>query len=76
MYVTSEALRLMDKSHNPAFDHDESAVLASYKSKLDKTTRFIPVWVKWPWPWLWGWAPWSAGNASSSPSEKKSAKTA
>ncbi len=46
MYVTSEALRLMDKSHNPAFDHDESAVLGSYKSKLDKTTRFIPVWVK------------------------------
>jgi inorganic phosphate transporter, PiT family len=46
MYVASEALRLMDKNQNPAFNHDESAALGNYKSKLDKTTRFIPGWVK------------------------------
>jgi PiT family inorganic phosphate transporter len=46
MYIASEALRLMGKSHTPAFDKDESAALGSYKSQLDKTTRFIPAWVK------------------------------
>jgi inorganic phosphate transporter, PiT family len=46
MYVVSEALRVMDKDHTPAFSKDESATLGNYKSKVDKTTRFIPVWVK------------------------------
>ena len=46
MYVTSEALRLMAKNHNPAFTAQESAVLANYKSKVDKATKFIPNWVK------------------------------
>jgi inorganic phosphate transporter, PiT family len=46
MYVTSEALRLMQKNHNPAFTAGESAALANYKVKVDKATRFIPDWVK------------------------------
>jgi PiT family inorganic phosphate transporter len=46
MYLTSEALRLMQKSHNPAFNASETAALNSYKSKIDKATKFIPGWVK------------------------------
>jgi len=46
MYVASEALRLMDKNHNPSFTPAESAVLKNYKSKVDKATKFIPSWVK------------------------------
>jgi PiT family inorganic phosphate transporter len=46
MYVTSEALRLMQKTKNPAFTPEESAALANYKSKVDKATKFIPPWVK------------------------------
>jgi PiT family inorganic phosphate transporter len=46
MYVVSEAVRLMDKAHNPAFSPADRAALRSYKGKLDKTTRFIPDWVK------------------------------
>ncbi|HXR40339.1 MAG TPA: inorganic phosphate transporter [Terracidiphilus sp.] len=46
MYVASEALRLMDKSHSPAFTPAESAVLKNYKGKVDKATKFIPSWVK------------------------------
>jgi PiT family inorganic phosphate transporter len=46
MYVASEALRLMDKAHNPAFTPSESAALRNYKSKVDKATKFIPDWVK------------------------------
>jgi len=46
MYVASEALRLMDKSHNPAFTTDERAALKTYKGHLDKATKFIPSWVK------------------------------
>ena len=46
MYVTSEALRIMQKNHTPSFTPDESAALANYKSKIDKATKFIPGWVK------------------------------
>ena len=46
MYVASEAIRLMQKSKKPAFTADENAALANYKSKVDKATKFIPVWVK------------------------------
>ncbi len=46
MYVASEALRLMDKAHAPAFSADERAVLKNYKGELDKATKFIPTWVK------------------------------
>jgi PiT family inorganic phosphate transporter len=54
MYVASEAIRLMQKNDislvkeqvKPVFSKDEAAVLANYKSKLDKATKFIPDWVK------------------------------
>jgi PiT family inorganic phosphate transporter len=46
MYVASEALRLMEKNHNPAFTPAETAALKTYQSKLDKATKFIPGWVK------------------------------
>src|SRR3569833_3405778 len=46
MYVVSEAIRLMLKSHNPAFTAQESANLTAYKSRIDKATKFIPGWVK------------------------------
>jgi PiT family inorganic phosphate transporter len=46
MYVASEAIRLMEKAHNPAFTAAETTTLTNYKSKVDKATKFIPVWVK------------------------------
>jgi inorganic phosphate transporter, PiT family len=46
MYVASEAIRLMEKNHNPAFTPEETAALTNYKSKVDKATKFIPDWVK------------------------------
>ena len=46
MYVASEAIRLMQKSNNPAFTPDEDAALTNYKAKVDKATKFIPDWVK------------------------------
>jgi len=46
MYVAGEAIRLMLKSHNPAFTPAENAALANYKSQVDKATKFIPGWVK------------------------------
>ncbi len=46
MYVTSAALTLMHKSHNPNFNSQEDAALTNYQKKLDKATKFIPLWVK------------------------------
>ncbi len=46
MYVVSEAIRLMQKNHAPAFNAQENASLASYKGRIDKATKFIPTWVK------------------------------
>jgi PiT family inorganic phosphate transporter len=46
MYVASEALRLMIKANNPAFNADEKAALNSYKDNVDHATKFIPSWVK------------------------------
>jgi PiT family inorganic phosphate transporter len=46
MYVASEAIRLMQKDGNPSFTPDENAALKTYKSKVDKATKFIPDWVK------------------------------
>ncbi|MGC9157817.1 MAG: inorganic phosphate transporter [Terracidiphilus sp.] len=46
MYVISEALRLIAGSHNPAFTAQENNALGSYRKMLDKSTRFIPNWVK------------------------------
>jgi PiT family inorganic phosphate transporter len=46
MYVVSEALRLMEKSHNPSFSAQDWVVLKSYQSKVDKSIKYIPDWVK------------------------------
>ena len=46
MYLCSEAIRLMQKSHKPAFNASENAVLLNYKKHIDHSTRFIPLWVK------------------------------
>ncbi len=54
MYVASEAICLMQKNdqaliadnQQPIFSKDENAVLANYKSMVDKSTKFIPSWVK------------------------------
>ncbi|MGA9060609.1 MAG: inorganic phosphate transporter [Terracidiphilus sp.] len=46
MYLTAEALRLMETAHNPAFTPAERATLKSYRGQLDKGTKFIPTWVK------------------------------
>ena len=46
MYVASEAIRLMQKNHNPAFTPAETKTLATYKGTVDKATKFIPTLVK------------------------------
>lgn len=46
MYLVSEALRLMQKSHKPEFNAADVATLKNYKSHIDRATRFIPLWVK------------------------------
>src|SRR5580698_7532261 len=46
MYVASEAIRLMEKNHNPSFTPAETASLTAYKFQVDKATKFIPTWVK------------------------------
>jgi PiT family inorganic phosphate transporter len=46
MYIVSEAIRLMQKSHKPEFAAADVAVLKNYKAHIDQATRFIPLWVK------------------------------
>src|ERR1700683_1595065 len=46
MYVASEALRLMKKTHQPAISAADWEVLDNYKKHVDASTRFIPGWVK------------------------------
>ena len=46
MYLTSEALRLMNKSGQPAFEGADKDVLKTYSRQLDNATKFIPTWVK------------------------------
>jgi inorganic phosphate transporter, PiT family len=45
MYLTSEALRLMPKL-GPQMSATDLAVIKNYKGFLDKSTKFIPTWVK------------------------------
>jgi len=48
MYLTSETIRLLDKS-KPAgskLDTDTTNSLKEYKAKTDSATKFIPTWVK------------------------------
>jgi inorganic phosphate transporter, PiT family len=46
MYLSSEALRIMAKAKQPAFSPEDQAVLDNYHGLLDKSTKFIPTWVK------------------------------
>jgi PiT family inorganic phosphate transporter len=46
MYVTGEALLVMEKKHNPAFTVQESNELRNYKREQDKSIKFILNWVK------------------------------
>jgi PiT family inorganic phosphate transporter len=46
MYLASEGIRVMQKKKNPTFSTVDAKVLTNYKSHLDKSTKFIPGWVK------------------------------
>ncbi|WP_455925154.1 inorganic phosphate transporter [Pseudomonas putida] len=46
MYLTSEAIRLMDKDKVGQFDADTQAKVTQFKTQIDSATRFIPLWVK------------------------------
>jgi inorganic phosphate transporter, PiT family len=46
MYLVSEALRLMQKTHQPEIAANDWVVLNNYKKHIDNATKFIPGWVK------------------------------
>jgi PiT family inorganic phosphate transporter len=46
MYLVSEALRLMQKTHQPDISAADWLVLTNYKKHIDNATKFIPGWVK------------------------------
>ncbi len=46
MYLVSEALRLMQKTHQPEIAAHDWQVLNNYKKHIDNATKFIPGWVK------------------------------
>jgi len=46
MYVVSEGLRFMSKAADLHVSNADKAVLNSYKTELDHSTKFIPTWVK------------------------------
>ncbi len=46
MYLTSETLRMLPKSDAPEDRRRRHQGLANYKKFLDKSTKFIPTWVK------------------------------
>jgi len=47
MYLTSEAFKNLAKAPGaPKLSADDTKIVANYKSFLDKSTRFIPTWVK------------------------------
>lgn len=46
LYVIGEALRLMEKAHDPAFTNAQQAAIKTYRSRIDFATKFIPSWVK------------------------------
>ena len=45
MYLASEAIRLMPK-YGPKMSAADAGILANYRGWLDKSTKFIPTWVK------------------------------
>ncbi len=46
MYLTSEAIRLMDKHKLLDVDADTQRTVQQFKASIDDATRFIPLWVK------------------------------
>ena len=46
MYLVSEAIRLMQKSGQPAFTADDLTTINAYNQQLNHATKFIPTWVK------------------------------
>jgi len=46
LYLVSEALRLMQKTHQPAIAASDWQALTNYKKHVDNATKFIPGWVK------------------------------
>jgi PiT family inorganic phosphate transporter len=46
MYLTSEAIRVMEKNKVGNFDADTQDKLKLFKDQIDSATRFIPTWVK------------------------------
>jgi PiT family inorganic phosphate transporter len=46
MYLTSEALRRMEKTKSLTFTSEEATIIKRYRKALDRATKFIPTWVK------------------------------
>jgi len=46
MYLTGEALRVIDKNHRLGLVKSDLDALKAYKGSLDSSTKFIPTWVK------------------------------
>jgi inorganic phosphate transporter, PiT family len=46
MYLTSETLRLLAKNGGPKMSADDTKLIGQYKGLLDRSTKFIPSWVK------------------------------
>jgi PiT family inorganic phosphate transporter len=45
MYLVSETMRLLPK-YGPKVSADDTKIFANYKGFLDRSTKFIPTWVK------------------------------
>ena len=46
MYLTSEAIRFLQKDKESELTADDNKTLTAYKKQLDNATKFIPDWVK------------------------------
>ena len=46
MYLTSEAIKFIEKNETVKFDADTKANLKAFKKDIDDSTKFIPLWVK------------------------------
>jgi len=46
MYLTSEAIRQIEKTDKVRFDADTKADLTAFRKQIDDATKFIPLWVK------------------------------
>jgi PiT family inorganic phosphate transporter len=46
MYLASEAIRVLDKTHAVKFDADAQGKVDAFRHEIDNATKFIPLWVK------------------------------